>query len=71
VTPIPTLKNTSSPSAVVRDFFLFGMLASVPPLVTAFFTIRGTVESTAAASLLIAAEDDVEIAPQSMMSTQV
>jgi hypothetical protein len=43
------------------------MLAHVPPLITAFFTIGGTVESTAAATLLIAAE----IAPQSMMSTQV
>jgi hypothetical protein len=70
VTPTPTLKNTSSPSAVVRDF-LFGVLAPVPPLITAFFTIGGTVESTAAASLLIAAEDDDEIAPQSMKSTQV
>jgi hypothetical protein len=71
VKPTPTLKNTSSPSALVRDFFLFGMLAPVSPLIAAFFTIGGTVESTAAASLLIAAEDDDEIAPQSMKSTQV
>jgi hypothetical protein len=72
VTPTPTLTKNTSPYAVVEDFFLFGKLAPVPPLITPLITTGGTEESTVAMSLSIAADyEHDESAPQSILSTQV
>eukprot|EP00242_Pyramimonas_sp_CCMP2087_P000413 CAMPEP_0198229526 /NCGR_PEP_ID=MMETSP1445-20131203/114170_1 /TAXON_ID=36898 /ORGANISM="Pyramimonas sp., Strain CCMP2087" /LENGTH=167 /DNA_ID=CAMNT_0043909989 /DNA_START=129 /DNA_END=632 /DNA_ORIENTATION=- len=72
VTPTPTLIKNTPPYAVVEDFFLFGKLAPVPPLVIPLITTGGTEESTVTMSLSIAADfEHDESAPQSIMSTQV